>query len=131
MVAILDGSISWRTGVKICASIATATFLLTLGITIYFIIVYPPEGTGLGKLYLGDCEDMKKISFWAHVAINFVSSILLAGSHYTQQVLSAPTREEIDAAHETKSVYRSIWSLLYLEECTDTVWKGLVGYWDT
>lgn len=121
MAAILDGSISWRTGVKICATIATATFLSTLGITIYFIIVYPPEGTGLGKLYLGDCEDMKKISFWAHVAINLVSSILLAGSHYTQQVLSAPTREEIDAAHETKSVYRSIWNQLYLEECTDTV----------
>ncbi|KAG0642426.1 hypothetical protein HOY80DRAFT_1106059 [Tuber brumale] len=102
VVAILDTSISWRTGVKMCAGIAATTFLFTLGVTIYFIAVYPPGRGGLGTLYLGDCDEMKKISIWAHVAINFVSSILLAGSHYTQQVLSAPTRGEINAAHETK-----------------------------
>ncbi|KAG0128318.1 hypothetical protein HOY82DRAFT_31421 [Tuber indicum] len=102
VVSILDTSISWRTGVKMCASIAATIFLFTLGITIYFIAAYPLEKSGLGTLYLGDCDEMKKISIWAHVAINFVSSILLAGSHYTQQVLSAPTRGEIDAAHETK-----------------------------
>ncbi|CUS13874.1 unnamed protein product [Tuber aestivum] len=102
VAAILDGSVSWRTGVKMCASIAATTFLFTLGITMYFVLAYPPENTGLGTLYLGDCDEMKKISIWAHVGINFISSILLAGSHYTQQVLSAPTRGEIDAAHETK-----------------------------
>ncbi|RPB01871.1 hypothetical protein L873DRAFT_1827131 [Choiromyces venosus 120613-1] len=89
-------------GLVAAVLIAATAFLFTPGVTIYCIVVYPPENAGLGTLYLGDCDDMKKISFWAHVAINFVSSILLSGSHYTQQVLSAPTRKEIDAAHETK-----------------------------
>lgn len=34
-----------------------------------------------------------------HVFINALSTILLAGSNYTMQVMSSPTRSEIDEAH--------------------------------
>lgn len=34
-----------------------------------------------------------------HVFINALSTLLLAGSNYTMQVLSSPTRPEIDGAH--------------------------------
>ncbi|KAL2166979.1 hypothetical protein VTG60DRAFT_1902 [Thermothelomyces hinnuleus] len=34
-----------------------------------------------------------------HVLINFFSTILLAGSNYCMQILSAPKREQIDGAH--------------------------------
>jgi hypothetical protein len=37
-----------------------------------------------------------------HLAINILSTIILAGSNYTMQCLSAPTRSEIDAAHSPK-----------------------------
>jgi hypothetical protein len=34
-----------------------------------------------------------------HIFINALSTVLLAGSNYTMQVLSSPTRSEIDSAH--------------------------------
>ncbi|KAH7081153.1 hypothetical protein BKA63DRAFT_202647 [Paraphoma chrysanthemicola] len=37
-----------------------------------------------------------------HVFINALSTILLSGSNYTMQVLSSPTRDDIDKAHSKK-----------------------------
>jgi hypothetical protein len=43
-----------------------------------------------------------RCSWWSsaiHIAVNALSTILLAVSNYTMQVLSSPTREDIDKAH--------------------------------
>lgn len=45
------------------------------------------------------CSRAKTINTGVHVLINILSTILLAGSNYCMQCLSAPTREEIDEAH--------------------------------
>jgi hypothetical protein len=50
----------------------------------------------------GDCQ---RVEFWnngLHVVINILSTILLSGSNYCMQCLSAPTREEVDKAHANK-----------------------------
>ena len=54
---------------------------------------------GVGALYEGSCHKSRTIGLWLHLGINALSTALLAGSNYTQQCLSAPTRSEIDAAH--------------------------------
>jgi len=54
---------------------------------------------GTGTLYSGSCSKSNTIGKWLHLVINALSTLLLSGSHYTQQCLAAPTRSEVDAAH--------------------------------
>lgn len=48
---------------------------------------------------------------WLHLAINILSGLLLGASNYCMQVLSAPTRDDVDAAHK-KHKWRSIGVLI-------------------
>ena len=57
------------------------------------------SSTGNRLLFDGDCDEMKKIDTWSHLAINLLSTLLLGASNYAMQVLVAPTRENIDEAH--------------------------------
>ena len=59
----------------------------------------PKSNTNNLLLYTGDCAEMKRIDTLSHLAINVLSTILLGASNYSMQVLVAPTRENIDAAH--------------------------------
>ena len=52
------------------------------------------------RLYHGKCGTTGTLSSVIHVGINLLSSILLGASNLCMQLLSAPTREEIDAAHK-------------------------------
>ncbi|KAK4249236.1 hypothetical protein C7999DRAFT_39652 [Corynascus novoguineensis] len=55
---------------------------------------------GVGELTgVTSCSRAKSINTGIHVLINVLSTILLAGSNYCMQILSAPTREQIDEAH--------------------------------
>jgi hypothetical protein len=45
------------------------------------------------------CEKVKRMNTGIHVMINVLSTVLLAGSNYCMQSLSAPTRAQIDEAH--------------------------------
>lgn len=55
-------------------------------------------------IFTGDCGKTRRISAGAHVVINILSTLLLATSNACMQSLNAPTRSEIDKAHE-----RGIW----------------------
>ncbi|KAL2189387.1 hypothetical protein L209DRAFT_777007 [Thermothelomyces heterothallicus CBS 203.75] len=55
---------------------------------------------GVGMLSgVTSCSRAKSMNIGIHVLINFFGTILLAGSNYHKQILSAPTREQIDEAH--------------------------------
>ena len=58
----------------------------------------------LGTLEDGNCDRTRKLTFWMHLAINVLSTMLLGASNYTMQCLSSPTRSEVDKAHS-----RGIW----------------------
>ncbi|BAE65698.1 unnamed protein product [Aspergillus oryzae RIB40] len=53
-----------------------------------------------GVLYTGDCTKTKRMSTGIHLVINILSTALLCASSYTMQCLCAPTRAEIDRAHQ-------------------------------
>jgi len=91
----------WHTGVLVCAASVVFVLLINVWLTVYAATnpEYKME-SGIGTLYSGSCEKSRMIGLWIHLGINALSTLLLSGSNYTQQCLAAPTRSEIDAAHE-------------------------------
>jgi hypothetical protein len=63
------------------------------------IVVHFGAEEGLSILYQGKCNHVSQINFGIHLAINVLGTLLLAASNYCMQVLSAPTRKEVDRAH--------------------------------
>lgn len=54
---------------------------------------------GIRTVYTGSCDTTSSASTWAHLAINVLSSLLLAASNSAMQVLVAPSRQQVDQAH--------------------------------
>lgn len=89
----------WRVGMSFCIAATAAVFVTNLGATIGLMTAHGTEGNGVGTITEGQCSRMKNISLWLHLAINILGTVLLAASNYCMQILSAPTRAEVDKAH--------------------------------
>ncbi|KAF9701530.1 hypothetical protein EKO04_000903 [Ascochyta lentis] len=90
----------WRMGVLSGCCMST----LVLGCNIALVVVGANryggyDNSGIADLMYGDELTISRWNTALHIFINILSSILLAGSNYTMQVLSSPTRQEIDRAH--------------------------------
>jgi hypothetical protein len=59
-------------------------------------------GDALGQsiLYKGNCDISSKANLWIHLLINIISTGVLASSNFFMQGLVAPTRAEVNAAHQ-------------------------------
>lgn len=92
----------WRDGYHmgvVGGTLAAATvLLLNLFLTIGVAAKHEFQG-GFGILQQGDCDETKRLDLWLHLLINVLGTLLLGASNYGMQCLSAPTREELDAAH--------------------------------
>lgn len=86
----------WKFGATNFAICATVVFLINLIITIWASIAHRETE---GVLSEGDCTRIKRKNSGLHILINVLSTILLSGSNYCMQCLSAPTRGEINKAH--------------------------------
>jgi hypothetical protein len=99
-------SAAWKRSLVAGASACLIVFLINLSITIWSITL--PEGsqngtqTGRRILYEGSCSTSSTLSVVLHLIINIFSSILLGASNYGMQCLSAPTRADVNQAHETQ-----------------------------
>jgi hypothetical protein len=97
------GREKWRIGASIAALVATLTALINLSIGAWatsLMGVSNPFSSGiLVEIFHGDCKRASTMNTWAHLAINIVSTGLLAGSNYCMQCLVAPSRADIDRAH--------------------------------
>ncbi|KAK1544158.1 hypothetical protein CPAR01_04791 [Colletotrichum paranaense] len=94
----------WRRSALVFAAAALLTFIINLSFVIWATTHSSddPSGVvrpGIGIIASGECQRIKSWNTGAHVAINIISTVLLAGSNYCMQCLIAPTRKEIDAAH--------------------------------
>lgn len=87
----------WRTGALTAALLAGISLLINLIVVIW--LGAHGRGSNLVELYSGDCGKVEKTDVWVHLAINILSTLLLGGSNYCMQCLSAPTRQDIDRAH--------------------------------
>ena len=85
-------------GVLWCAGVAALVLVINLILTIWAVAKSGVQD-GVGTLQDGSCEKTKRLTFWTHLAINVLSTLLLGASNYSMQCLSSPTRREIDKAH--------------------------------
>lgn len=52
------------------------------------------------EIFRGDCQEASRLNSSIHVLINLLSSLLLSASNLCMQLLAAPTRKEVDQAHQ-------------------------------
>ena len=81
-----------------CAVVAALVLIINLILTIWAVAKSGAQD-GLGTLYEGSCKRTASLTFWIHLAINVLSTLLLGASNYSMQCLSSPTRSEVDKAH--------------------------------
>lgn len=76
---------------------------IVLGINIAVLIIGATTGNGFENGFAVPMSGLaEEISWWSsaiHIAVNALSTLLLAASNYTMQVLSSPTRKDVDKAH--------------------------------
>jgi hypothetical protein len=96
--------------------------------TIWASTKYGTQG-GIGTIFSGDCGTSQLLNVYLHIIINALSTLLLGTSNYCMQLISAPTRREIDHAHSQKRwldigvpSVRNIWNLGWSNKIT---WVGL------
>jgi hypothetical protein len=89
---------SWKVGVTTAAAMTTTVLLVNLVLTVWASVRFGLDG-GIGTVYEGACSTVSAWSFWLHILINGLSSMLLSASNYTMQCVTAPTRRECDLAH--------------------------------
>lgn len=89
----------WRFGIFNFAVWAMIVFIINLVVTIWGTVSFKKSQ---GVLSTGECGRTKTLNSGLHVLINVLSTILLSGSNYCMQCLSAPTRGEVDKAHAAR-----------------------------
>ena len=101
---------SWRIWHSRREIVLWTAFIISFSVLIANVVIVAVLGSkhgissnrGLIKLYEGDCGRVKYMGIGAHVGINILSTLLLGTSNLCMQLLVAPTRDEIDAAHRRK-----------------------------
>ncbi|KAH8834588.1 hypothetical protein DL96DRAFT_1443593, partial [Flagelloscypha sp. PMI_526] len=89
----------WRFGATL--AVALGSIVLVVNVTVLgFLIRRNSTHSAIVPIITGSCASLKHTSLFVHLAINVASSLLLSGSNFCMQCISAPTRRDIDAAHE-------------------------------
>jgi len=98
-VFTLARSLSWRTGIKV--ALFTSILVLVTNVVLLIIAACTHDGyrAGTGIIHQGQRERISRLTTLYHILINILSTGLLTSSNYCMQLLSAPTRSDIDKAH--------------------------------
>ncbi|KAH7026005.1 uncharacterized protein B0I36DRAFT_152648 [Microdochium trichocladiopsis] len=88
----------WRGGLRLNAVLVGIVFAATLG-CLLGSVARTKSVSGDFSVFSGSCSAAKQTSIGIHVAINIATIGLLAAANYALQVLSSPSRVEIDIAH--------------------------------
>jgi hypothetical protein len=90
----------WRCGLLNAAIVTLCVLLINIIVTIFAGNNAPVNSIdGSGTIFDGPCDAVRRRNVLYHLFINAASTLLLGASNYAMQILSAPTRKEIDAAH--------------------------------
>lgn len=94
----------WRFGVTLGAILSSVTLIINaivVGVAYSWMERNDYTEGKIPPVFTGHCDKANKYSTGVHLAINILSSMLLGASNYCMQCLSAPTRKNIDKAHQT------------------------------
>ncbi|KAF5381867.1 hypothetical protein D9757_008366 [Collybiopsis confluens] len=117
----------WRFGAWFAVLQASAVLLANIVILVW--IATKSAGSAIGIAFQGDCDTVDRYSVGIHLVINVLSTMLLGASNYMMQTLCAPTRAEVDRAHE-KGIWldvglQSIKNLKYASRMKRGLWVAL------
>lgn len=90
----------WRGG--FVASITISALVLLLNVVLAAAATQWRKINGIANIWEGDCTLTTRWMVAIHLIINLLSSMLLGASNYCMQRLVAPTRKEVDKAHNQK-----------------------------
>lgn len=90
----------WRMGVFLGSCMSTFVLCVNIGLAIYGSTTENGYKEGIADLKIGPAQNISRWSTTFHLFINAFSTMLLAASNYTMQVLSSPTRDDIDKIHQ-------------------------------
>ncbi|KAI1856560.1 hypothetical protein JX265_011519 [Neoarthrinium moseri] len=80
-------------------AIVVVILLVNIILTLVAVSTYGSQN-GVGLIYSGDCDTVTRLDRWIHLLINLLSTGLLSASNYCMQLQAAPTRGDVDSAHE-------------------------------
>ena len=94
----------WTVSVSYGVFVSLFTLLINFTVLIWAacLTTHPLQGTNK-VLFYGSCGKSKKIFTLTHLLINILSTMLLASSNVAMQILLAPTRSDINKAHDRAS----------------------------
>jgi hypothetical protein len=88
----------WRVGITSALVLGVIVLIFNFVFAIWAASNHG-ESPGLATLFVGSCPKSKNIITVFHLIINIFSTLLLGGSNYCMQILSAPLRKDVDRAH--------------------------------
>lgn len=86
-------------GVLIGSCMSATILSFNIGVVIFAATRGQGFEDGFAEPFFFDHQSMSRLSSVIHIVINILSTILLSASNYTMQVLSSPTRAEINNMH--------------------------------
>ncbi|KAK5683807.1 hypothetical protein LTS10_003670 [Elasticomyces elasticus] len=124
-----DPHSKWKTTVSIGAGLATGVLAINIAILAWTKSSFSNKD-GMATVFEGSCGVAEKAVLGADLAINVLSTLLLGASNHNAQLLSAPTRSDIDRQHS-----RGMWldigvssarNFRYLPRWRLTIWTVLI-----
>jgi hypothetical protein len=112
------GDVPLPRGFVFCLSLVATVLLIAVVFIIWAGAVHPIHDGLVVALHEGSCSTAREANFWIHLLINALATVTYAASSYTMQRLTAPTRQDLDAAHKDGDFFRigsiAIWNLALL-----------------
>ena len=100
-----DEKKSWRIWISkrsrallLHTGIVGAILLVNFALTLWGVTHYA-DPHGVATIYQGSCAFVKRLDLWLHLLINVLSTGMLMASNYCMQLQAAPTRKNVNAAH--------------------------------
>jgi hypothetical protein len=89
----------WVTTVSVGLGLAAIAMIVNASILGWIYNSFGPISNGTAVLFSGSCSKASMLTTVSHLAINILSTLLLAASNNCAQLLCSPTRAEVDKAH--------------------------------
>lgn len=100
--------LGWRMGVALNLLLAGLVSVVAI-VSFALAMSRGSSGNGTGTetvIYTGTCSTADHINWGIHAVVSVFTVVLLAGANYAFQVLSSPTRSEVDVAHSNRKWLR-------------------------
>jgi hypothetical protein len=88
----------WRVGALLFALGAFISLIINTVLAIW-VPTLESFRYGIGILWTGDCRTASQYNTYIHAGISIITTLLLSGSNYCMQCLTAPTRQNVQRAH--------------------------------